>query len=819
MVDAALRSNFVKGFQIFKDRKIATHVPYLRPCANGVLKTKDGYYVATLKLNGISRETADISFLNQLQASRNEAFRSLSQIGSFSLYTHVVRRRVQPRLMGEFESDFARMLDDAYQRHITSGTSFVNDIYVSAIIRPVVSRRSGAGKLRALLGGKMDRLGGEAALVAKLEEAMRNLMSSLKVYGPKRLMDVERGDGVWYSEQCEFIYQLLNGLGRRPFRLSTLQLDEVLPARRTTIGNRIVRLETLSSRDERYGAVISMKEYPQATASGMFDELLHINQEMIVTQSFSFVDDAIIRERIDRLNRTMSRSAESDTSVQTMLFNARDSLAKKDVAYAEHHMTIMPLAPTVDKLEDAVADVAAALGQVGVGYVREDFNLEPAYWAQLPGNNSHIARKATISTANLAGMSSFHNYPYGKPDGNHWGQAISVLQTTSGTPFFFNFHEVDVGHTTIVGRTGTGKTVLLGFLLAQSERISPRRKAVVYDKDRGAEIAVRAMGGRYFLLEPGEPSGFNPFTMENTPTNRAFLMRLLSYVLAPAGQKGLTAQEETILANAIERMMNVPNPEARRLRFLKPLLEGQQAMDQGLSQRLDRWIFDGANAWVFDNERDELDFSKSLTGFDMTHVLDDPVVRTAALMYLFERQDDIFDGNPVMIMLDEGWKLLDDDVFAAAAKDWFKTIRKRNGIVVIGTQSASDISEAKAGRTIIQQSVTNIFFPDRKADEKSYRRDFGLSIAEFDFIQRTDPNKRLMLIKHSTDAVIARLDLSFMPEYVKVLSGRTGAHGTIAECERLRERLGDEPAKWLPEFMGVVPPELVAELEEADDDR
>ncbi len=213
--------------------------------------------------------------------------------------------------------------------------------------------------------------------------------------------------------------------------------------------------------------------------------------------------------------------------------------------------------------------------------------------------------------------------PYGKPEANHWGQAISVFQTTSGTPFFFNFHEADVGHTTIVGRTGTGKTVLLGFLLAQSERITPKRKAVVYDKDRGAEIAVRAMGGRYFLLEPGEPSGFNPFRTANTPTNRAFLMRLLTTMLAPQGQKGLTAQEETILANAIERIMATPDPASRRLRYLKPLLEGQQVMDQGLSQRLDRWIFDGPNAWVFDNAEDSLDFSKSLTGFDMTHVLDD----------------------------------------------------------------------------------------------------------------------------------------------------------------------------------------------------
>ncbi len=173
MTDRALRSSFIRGFEIFADRKIATHVPYLRPSTNGVIRTKDGYYVATIQLNGFSRETADIGHLNQLQASRNEAFRALSQIGSFSLYTHVIRRRVQPTLRGTFASDFARQLDDRYQQRISSGTTFVNDIYLSAIIRPVVSRRSNAGKLRTLLGGRTDRRNSEEALTAKLEEAVR----------------------------------------------------------------------------------------------------------------------------------------------------------------------------------------------------------------------------------------------------------------------------------------------------------------------------------------------------------------------------------------------------------------------------------------------------------------------------------------------------------------------------------------------------------------------------------------------------------------------------------------------------------------------
>ena len=83
------------------------------------------------------------------------------------------------------------------------------------------------------------------------------------------------------------------------------------------------------------------------------------------------------------------------------------------------------------------------------------------------------------------------------------------------------------------------------------------------------------------------------------------------------------------------------------------------------------------------------DLSAPTVGFDMTAILDDPIVRTPALFYLFHRVEERLDGNPTIIVVDEGWKALDDDVFVRRIKDWEKTIRKRNGIVGFATQSAA----------------------------------------------------------------------------------------------------------------------------------
>jgi type IV secretion system protein VirB4 len=81
---------------------------------------------------------------------------------------------------------------------------------------------------------------------------------------------------------------------------------------------------------------------------------------------------------------------------------------------------------------------------------------------------------------------SLHNYPAGKASANHWGPAVTVLNTTSGTPYFFNFHVRDVGHTMIIGPTGAGKTVLLNFLCAQAQKFNPR--TFFFDKDVQSKI-------------------------------------------------------------------------------------------------------------------------------------------------------------------------------------------------------------------------------------------------------------------------------------------------------------------------------------------
>jgi type IV secretion system protein VirB4 len=611
------------------------------------------------------------------------------------------------------------------------------------------------------------------------------------------LLTVYDGPQDLCSEPLEFLSLLYNG-EMRPVRLARADLGLYLPYRRISFGADTLELGPAGRMGSGFGAMISIKDYPSQTTPGMLDDLLRLPCEMILTESFGFVDRQATLDRMNLALRRMRASDDEALSLQRDLYTAKDDVAAGRAAFGEHHLTVMVKAESRALLNEAAADVQSAFTELGIIAVREDVNLEPAYWAQFPGNFKYIARRALLSSSNFAGLASFHNFPVGDRNGNHWGQAISVLETTSAGPYYFNFHHGDLGNFTVIGPSGSGKTVVLGFLLAQAQKLSPR--TIYFDKDRGAEIFLRAIGGRYDVMRPGSPTGFNPLLLPDDPGNRRFLADWTAKLIAGGGGV-LDIEDLNAISDAVDANFDQP-PHFRRLRHFAQLFRGgRRPSSTDLAARLAPWHSAGEYAWLFDNETDGLDLDARTIGFDLTQILDDAAARTPTMMYLFHRVEQRLDGTPSIIVIDEGWKALDDDVFVQRIKDWEKTIRKRNGIVGFCTQSAQDALSSRISSAIIEQAATQIFMINPKAQEGDYCGGFGLTQHEFELIRTLPDSTHCFLIKHGADSVVARLNLSGMPDILKVLSGR---ESTVRALDALRSEVGDAPSDWLPRLLGQV---------------
>lgn len=779
----------VAGVLAPREVTVGSRLPYVGHIDQATLRTRDGLLVQTLHLAGFPFETAPDEELNYRKSIRETVLRGAAS-SRLAIYHHVVRRRIDPAFPPAPEEPFCGRLDARWREQLSARNLYVNDIFLSLVLRPLQGK---AGFIEKLMKGSRLRQ-------ADLDRDLRHLYSirdalaaALAPYGARPLSLYDGPGGALRSEPAEFLGLILNGT-LQPVLAPTGDLSEAIAARRLSFG--LDAMETGGgARPGGFGAMISLKDYPVRTAPGLLDGVLRLPMELVLTETFAFVDRQAALERMGLALRRLRAADDDAYSLRGELAQARDDVGAGRQAYGEHHLTILARAQTLEQLDANVADVQGALAEAGATAVREDVNLEPSFWAQFPGNMKFIARTALISAGNFAGLASFHNHPTGQAEGNHWGPAIAVLETTSFGPYHFNFHNADLGNFTIIGPSGSGKTVLLTFLLAQAERLKPR--IAYFDKDRGAEPFIRAVGGRYDVLSPGEPTGFNPLALPETPQNRAFLTDWIGLLLTAEGGD-LDADDRAMIADAVDANYAQP-PTHRRLRYLRELFRGARRPTTGdLAARLAAWCDGGDHAWLFDNAEDQLDVDTRILGFDMTRLLDNPIVRTPAMMYLFHRIEQRLDGNPAIIVVDEGWKALDDPVFVRRIKDWEKTIRKRNGLVGFCTQSASDALDSRISSAIIEQAATQIFFPNARAKARDYVDGFGLTEHEFELVRSLPDTSRCFLVKRGDHSVVAKLDLTGLNGELSVLAGTERA---VRRLDALRAQVGNSPEAWLPRFI------------------
>lgn len=785
----------LRGFSRWaaREQQVGDWLPYARMLDHNTIEARNGALLQVVQLRSFAFETADADDINHRQDLREAMLRALAN-SRLVLHHHIIRRQIDPPQNGEFTDPICGELERRWNNRLSGQPLFVNDQFLTLERRPAKGKAGLADTLMGAIGrGLGDKSGDLLRDRAELDAARDALLSALAAHAPRLLGRYDLDAGVC-AEPLEFLSAILNG-EMRPVMEPAGDIGRYLPYRRVSFGLDALELSGPSARS--YGAILSLKEYPAQTSPSLLDGLLRLPFEMVVSESFAFVERQSALERIGLAVRRMRAADEDAASLRQGLIDAKDDVTVGRSVMGEHSFSLLMRAGGLEPLRLAVAEAGSALADAGAIAVREDVNLEPAFWAQFPGNSHLAARKSFISSANFAGFASLHGFATGQAEGGPWGGPLAVLETTGGTPYFVNFHNGDLGNFTVIGPSGSGKTVVMNFLAAQAQRLNPR--IILFDKDRGSEIFVRAIGGRYSTLRVGEDSGFNPLQVDDTPGARAFLRTWIAQLVTAPGEQ-IANEDEALIAQAVDANFQ-QDPAYRRLRYLRELMGGSGRPSQtDLYSRLATWCDGGERAWVFDNPMDSLDNQARVLGFDITEVLDDQAVRTPVMMYAFHRIEERLDGSPVMIMIDEGWKALDDEVFAARIRDWMKTLRKRGAIIGFGTQNARDALDSRIAGAVVEQAATQIFMPNPKAQTADYCTGFGLSIQELEIVRSVPAQSRCFLIKQGAESALVRLDLSDAPEMLTLLSGR---ESTVRRLDEIRRRRGDLPEAWWTELTGA----------------
>ncbi|NYZ62420.1 VirB4 family type IV secretion/conjugal transfer ATPase [Luteimonas deserti] len=792
------------------DISITEFIPLSAHVSPNVIKTTGGDYLLTWRLDGlpfVGREEWELehrhgTFNRMLQTLRAPDFVNVA------FWVHDIRRRGRVSMGGHQRQPFNQDLSDAYLAALSAQKIMQNELYLTMLYRPIVS-----GKKFVEKSTNLTRLQAEQdQAVAKLLELVGNAEAVLKDYAPARLGMYEAENGVVFSETLEFFAYLLNRI-QEPVPVLRAPICDYLPVSRHTFSARTGDfVVTTPGGSNEFGAILNIKEFTDATWPGILNNLKYLDFEYVITHSFSPMGRQDALKVLDRTKGMMISSGDKAVSQIAELDGAMDQVASGNFVLGEYHFIMALYAADQQTLAHNISATRAELSNAGFISVKEDLAVCASFYSQLPGNWKFRTRLANISSLNFLGLSPLHNFATGKRDNNPWGDAVTVLQTTNGQPYYFNFHathpaenslgEKAIANTMVIGKSGTGKTALINFLLSQVQKFDPVPTIFFFDKDRGAEIFVRACGGAYLALENGEPTGFNPFQCEATDANVQFLAGLIKVL---AGKSHYSAREDEDIFRAVENILDMPLPLRSMSNFQKSL---PNMGDDGLYARLRKWTAGNALGWVFDNPADIIDLERaSIIGFDYTEVLDNPEVRVPVINYLLHRLEGLIDGRRLIYVMDEFWKILDGGgALKDFAKNKQKTIRKQNGLGIFATQSPEDALSSDISAALIEQTATLILLPNPNAARDDYIEGLKLTEAEFEVVRSLDERSRAFLVKQGHASAVCQLNLRGMDDVLAVISSSTDnieVMHRVVDAEAARQgvdRSDLAPPDWLPAF-------------------
>ncbi|MGS1117409.1 VirB4 family type IV secretion/conjugal transfer ATPase [Castellaniella sp. UC4442_H9] len=789
-----------------RERSVAQYLRYSHHVTPHIISCGELEYMSTISLGGRSWDAAPI----EEQRQWNDALHTTlagQRFGSTHYYTHLVRRRVYDYPHGHYRQPFAQRFADRYESQFDEKGLMVNTLYLSVLVRPEDDALLGKlAKIEKATRSQIDAW--QKELIERLESAVRALKASLARYDPEILGIVER-DGVAYSEIQEFLGMILNG-EHTPMPITRGRIAENLPSARP-IFSRWGELGELRHVDHtRTFGMLEIRDLPEKVRPGHLDALLSAPFEFTLAQSWGTFTKAEALTLAERQRKLLADSNDYSQSQIKQLSTALDDITAGRIGIGDHQATLQILGAGADEVLAALGKAQAIFADCGCQARALSMALEAAFWSQMPGNWSWRQRPEMLSSENFLDLNSFHNQLSGKPAGNPWGPAVAMFKTRTGAPYFFNFHasldEVDEtgkrrpGNTAILGKTGTGKTVLMGVLTTLAMKFDA--SLMVYDKDRGMQVTIMAMGGRYFVLRLGESTGWAPLQLPQTPRNLAFMRRLIAHLAASRGEPVTTADMK-LINQALRGLMAMDRGDRRLSNLITLLPLSTEPGRTSVHERLLPWCEGGEYGWLFDGQEDTLDLGDEashdqiILGFDLTEYLDDPIARSAATLLLEHRIAALTNGRRLIKVIDECQHPLGDEHFANSLQDDSRTIRKKNGVLVFATQEIAALLAVPAGISLIDQSATKCFLPNPTAKWEEYSQ-MGVTRSEFELIKSLGEQSRQMVVKQGSSVAIVDIGLPGCEDELLVFSGSEDlaviAEGAVAEY-------GDDPANWLPIYL------------------
>jgi len=728
--------------------RLSDFLPWAALVAPGITLNKDGSFMRVARFRGPDLDSATQA---ELIGTSNRLNSALKRLGTgWAIYVEAQRTASPgyPTSTG-FADPVSALIDeerrDQFEVDVTQ-PNFTSVYYLTLQWLPPADDTSKASSM--LFEGGAEGIATAADHLDDFEQ------------GTGRVLDMIEGvmpEAAWLSdaETLTYLHSTISTHDQRvavpgtPMHLDALLADEML------VGGLTPQL------GDKHLRCLSITGFPAWTVPGMLDELNRLGFAYRWTTRAICMDKVTAQRTLNRIRRLWFAKRKSLAAIiKEVMTNEASVLVDTDAAnksadadaalqelgadiagFAYVTTTIVVLGDTPRDADIRLQAIEKIVRGRDFACIPEGLNALEAWLGSLPGNPYANVRQPPISTLNLAHVMPVSAVWAGQDGDGHFGAPpLFHARTQGATPFRFSLHVGDVGHTLVVGPTGSGKSVLLAFMALQFRRYEG---AQIFAFDHGGSIraATLGIGGEWHdlggVLGGGgdKPVSLQPLARIDELDERAWAAEWLAAILARE-EFAITPEVKDHLWTALGSLADAP-ADQRTLTGLAVLIQAS-----GLKRALIPYTLAGPYGRLLDADGEQFG-SHDAQAFETEGLVGTPAA-PAVLAYLFHRIGRRLDGRPTLILIDEGWLALDDPLFGRQLKEWLKTLRKKNASVVFATQSLADIEGSPIAPAIIESCPTRLFLANERALEPQiasiYRR-FGLNDRQIEIIASATPKR------------------------------------------------------------------------------
>lgn len=722
---------------------------------DGILLQQDGSLLTGWTYRGPDMMSASAAEMDALSARLNSVLR----LGSGWMIQCDAIRSQAPGYPdpGAFPDSVTRVIDDERRQQFTQeGAHFESEYFLTlTYVPPAETEQRIRGWMFEGASGDSRRTANQTLEYFRARvDAFENVFAQL--FRSERLtrIDVEESAGS-HDRLLRYLRRCINGVDH-PFAIPEIPcyLNEVLACEdfcggiEPQIGRKHIR-------------VIAIDGFPRMSSPGILRHLDSLPIEYRWNTRAILIDSEEARSLLDMHRKKWrsrirgwkdqvlkTQSGAVNIYAQQMALDAEEAMgiaAAGDVQFAQYSANVICLDENLERLHESTRSVMKTIQNLGFSCRIETVNAVEAWRGSLPGDGYCNVRRVILHSLNLADMLPITSVWAGlreNPSALMPKQSPPLMYaaTTGATPFRFNLHVSDLGHTLIVGPSGAGKSTALGLVAAQWFRY-PGAQVFAFDRGYSIWMLTAAAGGDFYdLAGPNADFAFCPLKDIDSDHGIQWAVGWIEVLCELNGLK-FAPKHRNAVADALSRLQLSPT------RTLTELSANVQ--DTEIREALQHFTVMGPLGSLLDAESDDLSGGRFIS-FETENLLqlDDKAV-IPVLLYLFRRIEQRLDGSPTLILLDEAWSYLQHDVFWRRLRDWLKTMRRKNAAVVMATQQISDIANSEIADVVLENCATKILLPNaesKNAGSRAFYERVGLNERELDILQASIPKQHYYVV-------------------------------------------------------------------------